>query len=111
MLTVNGQLFIFNMANGREAQVLEVIWEWGGEASIDRIARETDMSTDYVRLVCENLGRNDYIDFMHSKLCRLRSKGKIEAQKIARSKPKKTVVSQGYSRASYDKRKRLIMGY
>ena len=99
------------MASSRESQILEVIWEWGGEASVDRIARETGMSTDYVRLVCQSLGRNDLIDFNGLKLCVLRRKGKTEVAKSANSKPKRIVVLGSIGRVSYDKRKHLILGY
>ena len=40
-----------------ELKVLEIIWDWGGEASVDIIAREAGISTNYARLICESLGR------------------------------------------------------
>ena len=80
--------------SGTELKVLEIIWDWGGEASIDTIAREAKISTDYVRLICNNLGRHNYIDFLHSKLCLLRGKGKLEAAKRKVNKPKKITVSE-----------------
>ena len=80
--------------SGTELKVLEIIWDWGGEASIDTIAREVRISTDYARLICQNLARNNYIDFAHSKLCFLRGKGKIEAAKRKVDKSKKVVVSK-----------------
>ncbi len=80
--------------SGTEFKVLEIIWDWGGEASVDTIAREMKISTDYARLICQNLGRNDYIDFSHSKMCFLRGKGKLEVAKRKVDKPKKIVVSE-----------------
>lgn len=80
--------------SGTELRVLEIIWDWGGEASIDTIARKARVSTEYARLICNNLGRNDYIDFLHSKLCILRGKGKLEAAKRKVDTPKKIVVSE-----------------
>ena len=80
--------------SGTELKVLEIIWDWGGEASIDTIAREARISTDYARLICQNLERNNYIDFAHSKLCLLRGKGKLEVAKRKVDKSKKIVVSE-----------------
>ena len=80
--------------SGTELKVLEIIWGWGGEASVDTIAREARISIDYARLICQNLGRNDYIEFSRSKLCRLRGKGKLEAAKRKVDKSKKIVVSE-----------------
>ena len=80
--------------SGTELKVLEIIWDWGGEASVDTIAREVRISTDYARLICQNLGRNNYIDFAHSKLCFLRGKGKLEVARRKVDTPKKIVVSE-----------------
>jgi len=79
--------------SGTELIVLEIIWDWGGEASINTIAREARISTEYARLICDNLGRHEYIDFSHSKLAVLRGKGKLEAAKRKVNKPNKIVVS------------------
>ncbi len=80
--------------SGTELKVLEIIWNWGGEASIATIAREARISTDYARLICQNLERNDYIDFRHSKMCFLKGKGKLEAARRKIDQPKKIVVSE-----------------
>lgn len=80
--------------SGTELKVLEIIWDWGGEASIDTIAREMKISPDYARLICQNLGRNEYIDFSHSKMCFLRGKGKLEAARRKVNKFNKIVVSK-----------------
>jgi len=80
--------------SGTELKVLEIIWDWGGEASIDTIAREARISTEYARLICNNLGRHDYIDFLHSKLAVFRGKGKLEAAIRKVDKSSKIVVSQ-----------------
>ena len=80
--------------SGTELKVLEILWNWGGEASIDTIAREAGISTDYARLICNNLGRHDYIDFLHSKLAVFRGKGKLEAAIRKVDKSSKIVVSQ-----------------
>ena len=99
--------------SGTELKILEIIWNWGGEASVETIAREARISTDYARLICQNLGRNDYINFSHSKLCRIRGKGKLEAAKRKVDKLKRTVVSEKipeFGRGK-DKKGRFILEY
>ncbi|MFY9457899.1 MAG: hypothetical protein WAP23_03145 [Candidatus Spechtbacterales bacterium] len=96
---------------GRESQILGVIWEWGGEASVDRIARETSMSTDYVRLVCECLARSGSINFTDFKLCKLRRKGKSEVAKGGRLQQRKIVISQNAGRTNYNKKRHFLLGY
>lgn len=78
--------------SGTELKVLEILWDWGGEASIDTISREAGISTEYARLICNDLSRHNYIDFLHSKLCLLRGKGKLEVAKRKVNEPKKIVV-------------------
>ena len=99
--------------SGTELTVLEIIWDWGGQASIETIAREARISTDYARLICQNLGRNDYIDFTHSKLCVLRGKGKLEAAKRKVNKPKKTVIPEKALKFGLgkDEKGKLILEY
>lgn len=96
-----------------DLKVLEIIWDWGGEASIDVITRETGISTDYARLICESLGRDNYIDFLHSKLCKLRGRGKLEVAKRKASGPQKVVIPEQPSKFGLgkDKRGRFILGY
>ena len=60
-----------------ELKVLSIIWDWGGEASVDIIAREAGISIDYARILGESLKREGCIDFLHSKLCKIKSKGKL----------------------------------
>ncbi|MFA4880502.1 MAG: hypothetical protein WC650_02665 [Candidatus Doudnabacteria bacterium] len=60
-----------------ELKVLSIIWDWGGEASVDIIAREAGISIDYARILGESLNREGCIDFLHSKLCKIKSKGKL----------------------------------
>ena len=99
--------------SGTELKILEIIWDWGGEASIDTIAREARISTDYARLICQNLGRNNYIDFVHSKLCFLRGRGKLEAARRKVDKPKKIVISEkipGFGLGK-DRKGRFILDY
>lgn len=99
--------------SGTELRVLEILWDWGGEASIDTIAREARISVDYARLICDNLGRHDYIDFLRSKLCLLRGKGKLEVAKRKVNKPKKIAVSEKIPKFGLgkDRNGKFILGY
>ena len=98
------------MSGTTQSQVLEIIWDWGGEASINIIAKELHISTDYARLICEDLDRNDYINFLHSKLCVLKGRGKLEAAKLKANKsPKKIIISD--NRPGKNKKGKLIIGY
>ena len=75
-----------------EQKILEIIWNWGGEAAVDIIAREAGISIEYARLLCENLVKENYIDFLHSKLCKIKSKGKIVvAEKSGQNFPKENL--------------------
>lgn len=80
--------------SGTELTVLEIIWDWGGEASLNTIARTAGISIEYARLICNSLDKHDYIDFTHPKICVLRGKGKIEAAKRKVDKSRKIVISE-----------------
>ena len=99
--------------SGTELKVLKILWNWGGEASIDTIAREAGISIDYARLICNNLGRHDYIDFLHSKLGLLRGKGKLEVAKRKVDESKKIVVSEKMPKFGLgkDRNGRFILDY
>ena len=96
-----------------ELKVLSIIWDWGGEASVDIIAREAGISLDYARILCESLKREDCIDFLYSKLCKIKSKGKIVVAEKRGQNPKKIVIPERPSRFGLgkDKRGRLSVGY
>jgi hypothetical protein len=104
-----------------ELRVLEIIWDWGGEASVDTIARKTGISLDYARILCESLKKEDCIDFVYSKLCKIKSKGKLlvaekigqESRKIYPERSRRIVIPERPSRFGLgkDKRGRLSVGY
>lgn len=96
-----------------ELRILEIIWDWGGEASVDIIAREIGISIDYARLLCESLGREGCIDFLGSKLCKIKSKGKLMVAEKRGQNPKKIVIPERPSRFGLgkDKRGRLLLKY
>ena len=96
-----------------ELRVLSIIWNWGGEASVDIIAREAGISIDYARILCESLKKEGCIDFLYSKLCKLKSKGKIAAAEKSGQNPKKIVIPERPSRFGLgkDKKGRFILNY
>jgi len=96
-----------------ELKVLSIIWDWGGEASVDIIAREAGISLDYARILCESLKREDCVDFLYSKLCKIKSKGKIAVASKKGQNPQKIVIPERPSRFGLgkDKRGRLSVGY
>ncbi len=96
-----------------ELKVLSIIWDWGGEASVDIIARAAGVSIDYARLLCESLKREDCVDFLYSKLCKIKSKGKIAVASKKGQNPQKIVIPERPSRFGLgkDKRGRLILNY
>ena len=96
-----------------ELRVLSIIWNWGGEASVDIIAREAGISLDYARILCESLKKEGCIDFLYSKLCKIKSKGKIVVAEKRGQNPKKIVIPERPSRFGLgkDKRGRLSVGY
>ncbi|MDP1629467.1 MAG: hypothetical protein Q8L57_02500 [bacterium] len=96
-----------------ELKILEIIWDWGGEASVDIIAREAGISIDYARLLCESLGREGCIDFLGSKLCKIKSKGKVMVAEKQGQNPRKIVIpaKPGKFGLGKDKKGRLLVGY
>lgn len=96
-----------------ESRVLSIIWNWGGEASIDTIAREIGASLDYARILCESLGRENCIDFLHSKMCKIKSKGKIMVAQKQGQKPGKIVIPEKPNKFGLgkDNKGRLLISY
>lgn len=64
------------MASGTELEILKIVKEEGGETTAQVVARKMGSSwgLDYIRLVCNSLGRSDYIDVAGGRL-RLTGKG------------------------------------
>lgn len=96
-----------------EMKALEIIWEWGGEASIDTIARKARVSIDYARLICRNLDKEGYIDFSHSKLCEIKSKGKMAVAGRRSRGSQRVAIPQkpGKFGLGKDKKGRLVLDY
>lgn len=96
-----------------ELKALEILWDWGGEASVGTIARELNISGDYAQVICEALGRDDYIDFLNGRLCRLRGRGKLEVAKRKSSSPQKVVIPEEpfESGRETSNKKRFVVAY
>lgn len=96
-----------------ELKVLSIVWDWGGEVSVDIIAREAGISINYAGLLCESLKREGCIDFLHSKLCKIKSKGKLAVAGRKSQNPRKIVIpaKPGKFGLGKDKRGRLILNY
>ena len=96
-----------------ELKVLSIIWDWGGEASVDIIAREASISLDYARILCESLKKESCIDFSYSKLCKLKSKGKLALANKRDQNLQKIVIPERPGRFGLgkDKKGRLTLNY
>ena len=97
-----------------EHRVLEIIYDYGGKASVLNIAREIGFSSDYVRMICQSLGRRDYIDYWASRsLCILKEKGAEIGKKAAseREKLQKTMSGRSSSRFPKGRGGKLVLGY
>ncbi len=77
------------------------------------IARKAGISIDYARLICQSLNREGCIDFLYSKLGRIKSKGKIAVAGKRGQNPKKMVVPERPGKFGFgkDKRGRLVLNY
>ena len=65
------------MASGTEIEVLRAIKDEGGETTVGAVAHRigSGWGLDYIRLLCNSLGRADYIDVLKSGKLRITTKG------------------------------------
>ncbi|PIP17909.1 MAG: hypothetical protein COX43_01670 [Parcubacteria group bacterium CG23_combo_of_CG06-09_8_20_14_all_35_9] len=91
-----------------EEQILEILWDQGGEAPITTIASLVKISVDYARMICRNLAEKDYIKFDLG-IAKLKGKGKLEAAKRKVDFPQKIVVEGPNVRIG--KKRKLILDY
>lgn len=65
------------MASGTEIEVLKAIRDEGGETTVGAVAHRmgSGWGLDYLRLLCNSLGRADYIDVLKSGRMRITTKG------------------------------------
>jgi len=94
------------MAN-TENRVLEIIYDCGGKASVFTIARGIGFNSDYARMICESLGRRDYIDYSAPRgLAILRDKGAEIGKREASQRKKLQETMPGKP-----SRGRVVLGY
>lgn len=99
-----------------EDQVLKMIWDFGGEASISTIAKAVRVTPDYARLICGNLKRQGSIDFFNARTCYLKSKGRLEAARMKVQecdKKRKIVVGAVSSEVGFgeNNKSHFVLGY
>jgi len=70
------------MVSGSEREVLKIIRDEGGETNLRLLAHKlgSPWGLDYVRLICNSLGRADYIDVLSSGKLRITAKGKAAVE-------------------------------
>ena len=71
------------MPSGSELEVLKILRDEGGETNLRVVAHKLGSSwgLDYVRLICNSLGRADYIDVLSSGKLRITAKGKTAVER------------------------------
>lgn len=92
-----------------EEQILEILWDQGGEASVTTIASFARISVDYTRLICKNLAVKRCIKF-DGDFVKLKGKGKLIAAKRKTNSPQKIVV-EPYKARIKGKNKTLTLDY
>jgi len=78
------------MVSGTELDVLKAIAERDGVTTIKAVNRKIGFSSDYIRIICEDLGRADYINVYRSGKCEMTPKGWRELEKRGWRKETKT---------------------
>lgn len=63
------------MLSGTELDTLKAIAEQGGVTTIKAVNSKIGFSSDYVRIILEDLGRADYINVYRSGKCEITPKG------------------------------------
>lgn len=103
------------MSSTTESKILEIIWDFGGKASIATIAKEARINPEYARLICRALAKHEYIGFVHGKTCHLKGKGKLQVakMKVGSGNKRKIVIAESPSKFGLGKNKkgRFILDY
>ena len=63
------------MVSGTDLEVLKALADLGGKAHVSIIAAKAGLRTPYAEMLCNGLGRHDYIDMFASGTCHLTAKG------------------------------------
>lgn len=97
---------------GTEGRVLEILWEWGGVARLQTIARGLGVSLEYARLITRNLEEHAYLRISNG-WYELRGKGKLEAAKAKRveGKPTKIVTNLPLAAGGPHAKQRVVLRY
>jgi len=69
------------MLSGTELDALKAIAERGGVTTIKVVNSKIGFNSDYVRIICEGLGRADYINVYRSGKCEMTQKGWQELER------------------------------
>lgn len=64
--------------SGRELEALQIIQRYGGRTGYGTVAGAMRLGADYTRIICEGLGRQDYIDMTAQGACYITPKGRHE---------------------------------
>lgn len=62
-------------------EALENLWDAGGRLHLFHLASRIGRSSSYTRLLCNSLGKDDYLDFSASGICEITAKGEGELRK------------------------------
>jgi len=96
------------MPSGTEQEALEAIEaieKLCGEATIRSVASKVGIEISYARMLCNSLGRADYINLSATEVCRITPKGKSEIKTKGHAEPSEHNKDQptGLSVKRYDK--------
>ena len=67
---------------GSELEALQIISEAGEDAKVGTLRMRMGLSNAYARMVCNSLGRRDFIDVAPDGTCRLTTKGEKAITKV-----------------------------
>lgn len=85
------------MPSGTEQKALEAIEaieKLGGKATISAVASKLRIEVSYARLLCNSLGRADYIDVLATEVCRITPQGKSYLSKEKKEEKMPSVSEQ-----------------
>lgn len=61
-----------------ELDALEIIGESKEPISVQAVSRKMNVEPAYAHILCKSLAKNDYIDLIAGRICRITLKGKSE---------------------------------
>ena len=63
------------MVGGTDLEVLKALGDLGGKVRVKAIARKAGLMVPYPKLICNSLGKHDYMNVAGSGMCKLTAKG------------------------------------